>query len=192
MLDRSEVGKRGYLNEGFRLFHLKDSNNTRELSGVIRLNEKGTASAEETMDGDVSGKLDVSDTFTIAGQSVTMNGNVITVNSPVSYDPAADGSKTLFGTAMNLWVVGSDDSFIILKLTPPADWEITDSSGKFKTITSGGDVATGTFKTDGTDDAYFIFGWEAGTDTEGWVEVQWSDDGGTTWTDATRIWITGL
>nr|WP_326126867.1 AraC family transcriptional regulator [uncultured Oscillibacter sp.] len=25
MLDRSEVGKRGYLNEGFRLFHLKDS-----------------------------------------------------------------------------------------------------------------------------------------------------------------------
>ena len=25
MLDRSEVGKRGYLNEDFRLFHLKDS-----------------------------------------------------------------------------------------------------------------------------------------------------------------------
>ena len=25
MLDRSEVGKRGYLNENFRLFHLKDS-----------------------------------------------------------------------------------------------------------------------------------------------------------------------
>lgn len=25
MLDRSEVGKRGYLNEGFRLFHLKDT-----------------------------------------------------------------------------------------------------------------------------------------------------------------------
>ena len=25
MLDVSEVGKRGYLNEGFRLFHLKDS-----------------------------------------------------------------------------------------------------------------------------------------------------------------------
>lgn len=25
MLDRNEVGKRGYLNEGFRLFHLKDS-----------------------------------------------------------------------------------------------------------------------------------------------------------------------
>ena len=25
MLDRSEVGKRGYLNEGFRLFRLKDS-----------------------------------------------------------------------------------------------------------------------------------------------------------------------
>ena len=25
MLDRSEVGKRGYLNEGYRLFHLKDS-----------------------------------------------------------------------------------------------------------------------------------------------------------------------
>ena len=25
MLDRNEIGKRGYLNEGFRLFHLKDS-----------------------------------------------------------------------------------------------------------------------------------------------------------------------
>ena len=25
MLDRSEVGKRGYLKEDFRLFHLKDS-----------------------------------------------------------------------------------------------------------------------------------------------------------------------
>ena len=25
MLDRSEVGKRGYLHEDFRLFHLKDS-----------------------------------------------------------------------------------------------------------------------------------------------------------------------
>ena len=25
MLDRSEVGKRGYLNEDYRLFHLRDS-----------------------------------------------------------------------------------------------------------------------------------------------------------------------
>ena len=25
MLDRSEVGRRGYLHENFRLFHLKDS-----------------------------------------------------------------------------------------------------------------------------------------------------------------------
>ena len=30
MLDRSEVGKRGYLNEEFRLFHLKDSRAQKE------------------------------------------------------------------------------------------------------------------------------------------------------------------
>ena len=42
MLDRSEVGKRGYLNENFRLFHLK----TILFSGNLSTKNEGTAFLE--------------------------------------------------------------------------------------------------------------------------------------------------
>lgn len=37
MLDRSEVGKRGYLNEDYRLFHLRDSRARRWVTTTTSL-----------------------------------------------------------------------------------------------------------------------------------------------------------